>query len=276
MSLKIRPISDALGTEVFGVDFRNPVLDGELQTLKSELAEHLVLVVRNQNLNPDQLVASVRMFGEIMPQHLTEMLMPEHPDIAVLDSRNVQPGPDGKSMPVGSRAWHTDHTNHAMPPKFTVLYAVNLPETGGDTSFANMQRAYGLLSEDERKELVNLRTLNKIEDHSYVSDEDRSRFGERQSHPLIRTHPDTGRQGIYLHPGKTECIEGMTPEASRIFVDQLLDKTIVSEVIYRHRWLPGDLIIWDNRGVSHRAHADYDLKIGRVMHRVLVRGEVPF
>ena len=276
MTLRITPLSDALGSEVVGVDFSKPVSVSDFQRIQSELTDRLVLVVRDQNLTPAQLVATVQMFGEIMPQHLSEMLMPEHPDIAVLDSRNVQPGPDGRIMPVGSRAWHTDHTNHAMPPKFTVLYAVSLPQTGGDTSFANMQRAYARLTDNERKELVNLRTLNKIEDHSYVSDADRSRFGERQSHPLIRTHPDTGRKGIYLHPGKTESIEGMTPEDSRVFVDQLLDKTIVPEVIYRHHWLTGDLIIWDNRGVSHRAHADYDLSAGRVMHRVLVRGEVPF
>ncbi|MEL0003558.1 MAG: TauD/TfdA family dioxygenase, partial [Rhodospirillales bacterium] len=270
MTFRITPLSDALGSEVVGVDFSKPVSVSDFQRIQSELTDRLVLVVRDQNLTPAQLVATVQMFGEIMPQHLSEMLMPEHPDIAVLDSRNVQPGPDGRIMPVGSRAWHTDHTNHAMPPKFTVLYAVSLPQTGGDTSFANMQRAYARLTDNERKELVNLRTLNKIEDHSYVSDADRSRFGERQSHPLIRTHPDTGRKGIYLHPGKTESIEGMTPEDSRVFVDQLLDKTIGPEVIYRHHWLTGDLIIWDNRGVSHRAHADYDLSAGRVMHRVLV------
>jgi taurine dioxygenase len=275
MALKIAPLCEALGVEVTGVDFGGPVSKQDVEAMGTALSEQLVMVVRDQRLDPAQLLAALQLFGNVMPQHLTDMLMPEHPEIAVLDSRNVPAGPDGRVMPVGSRAWHTDHTNHARPPKATALYAVKLPESGGDTSFANMQLAYARLPDTDRAELAGLRTVNKIEDHSYVSAEDRKRFGGHQLHPLIRTHPDTGKRGIYLHPGKTERIEGMEPDASRTFVDSLLDRTIGPDVTYRHKWRAGDLVLWDNRGVMHQAHADYDMQAGRVMHRVLLEGEAP-
>lgn len=275
MALKMAPLCGALGVEVTEVDLNGSVSEQYVEAMQAAVAKHLVLVIRNQHLDPAQLLTAVRLFGNLMPQHLSDMLMPEHPEIAVLDSRKAPKGQDGRAVPVGSRAWHTDHTNHAKPPKITALYAVQLPASGGDTSFANMQLAYARLPDADQAKLVGLRTVNKIEDHAYVSDEDRQRFGGQQLHPLIRTHPETGKQGIYLHPGKTERIEGMEKDASRVFVDSLLDRTIGPDVIYRHKWRQGDLVFWDNRGVLHRAHADYDLEAGRVMHRVLLEGDVP-
>jgi alpha-ketoglutarate-dependent taurine dioxygenase len=275
MSLNISPLCDALGVEVTGINLAASVSEHDVETLQATLADRLVMVIRDQSLDPTQLLAALRLFGETMPQHLSDMLMPGHPEIAVLDSRKAPKGLDGRVMPVGSRAWHTDHTNHTKPPKVTALYAVQLPKSSGDTSFANMQLAYARLPEAQRAELAGLRTVNKIEDHGYVNATDRQRFGNHQHHPLIRTHPETGKQGIYLHPGKTERIEGMEPDASRVFVDNLLDQTIGPNVTYRHQWHPGDLVLWDNRGVMHQAHADYDMQAGRVMHRVLLEGEIP-
>ena len=273
--MKITPLNSALGAEASGVNLAECVSVQDVEAMRATLSERLVLVIRDQKLKPAQFLTAVRLFGDVMPQHLTDMLMPEHPEIAVLDSKKASAGPDGRVMPVGSRAWHTDHTNHAKPPKVTTIFAVQLPESGGDTSFANMQMAFDRLPADERAKLAGLRTVNKIEDHAYVSPADRKRYGAHQLHPLIRTHPETGKQAIYLHPGKTERIEGMEPDTSRAFVDSLLDRTICPDVIYRHQWRPGDLVLWDNRGVMHRAHADYDMQAGRVMHRVLLKGEVP-
>jgi taurine dioxygenase len=274
MSLNMNPLCDALGVEITGINLAVSVSEQDVETLQAKLADRLGMVVRDQGLDPKQLLAALRLFGETMPQHLSDMLMPDHPEIAVLNSRKAPKGSDGHVMPVGSRAWHTDHTNHAKPPKVTALYAVQLPESGGDTSFANMQLAYARLPKAQRAELAGLRTVNKIEDHGYVNAADREHFGNHQLHPLIRTHPETGEPGIYLHPGKTERIEGMEPDASRAFVDNLLDQTIGPNVTYRHQWHPGDLVLWGNRGVMHQAHADYDMQAGRVMHRVLLEGEI--
>jgi len=269
-------LSDALGVEVTGVDLSRPVDPDDLAAMKRAHADHLVTVVRGQKLTPEQYLAAARLFGDTMPQHLSDMLMDEHPEIAVLDSRKTIAGPDGRKAATGSRAWHTDHTNHARPPKTTVLYALSLPSSGGDTGFANMQEAYAALPEPERKALAALKTVNKIEDHDYVSAEDRAKFGAPQIHPLVRTHPDSGRKALYFHPGKTDRVGDMKPDESQNFLNDLLDKTIKPDVTYRHKWRVGDVLLCDNRAVLHLAYDDYDHAEGRVMHRIILEGEVPF
>ena len=276
MPLSLSPLSDALGVEVMGVDLSRPIAPADLTLMQRALADHLVMVVRDQRLDPAEYLAALRLFGETMAQHLSDMLMAEHPEIAVLDSRTLGAGPDGRVVPLGSRDWHTDHTNHARPPKITALYAVELPPEGGDTSFANMQSAYAALPEAERERLAAMRKVNKIEEFNYVSANDKQRFGESQVHPLVRTHPDTGRKALYFHPGKTDRIEGMEPAESLEFLNRLLERVIRPEVTYRHKWRPGDLLLCDNRAVMHLAHHDYDMDAGRVMHRVILEGEVPY
>ena len=277
MPLTITPLSDALGAEATGIDLSGPVDRRDVDRMEAALTERLVLVVRDQKLTPAQYLAAVRLFGATMRQHLSDLLMKDHPEIAVLDSRKTKTAPDGVFAPIGSRDWHTDHTNHARPPKVTALYAVQLPKSGGgDTGFANMQKAYAKLPAEERERLATLKTVNKIEDREYVSAEDKKKFGALQVHPFIRTHPVSRRKSIYVHPGKLARIEGMEPGESLAFVNGLLDRVLGPDVTYRHKWRPGDLLLWDNRAVLHIAHRDYDPKEGRVMHRVLLEGDVPF
>ena len=222
------------------------------------------------------LLAAMRLFGETMEQHLTNTLMKDHPEIAVLDSRKMPPDNDGHVIPFGGRNWHTDHTNHERPPKYTGLYAVKLPPKGGDTSFANMQVAYNALDTKEQFQLGELQTVNKIEDFGYIGTKAREKFGNLPIHPLIRTHPDTGRKAIYVHPGKLERIVGREPEESLDYINELLARIITPANTYRHIWRQGDLLLCDNRAVLHLAHQDYDMAEGRVMHRILLRGERPF
>jgi len=276
MTLTITPLSDSLGVEVTGLDLTDAVSKEYIATLERALDEHLVMVVRDQKYTPEQYLAAVRLFGDTMEQHLTSMLMKEHPEIAVLNSAETKIGPDGIFAPVGAREWHTDHTNRKRPPKYTALYAVKLPKSGGDTGFANMQRAYTALPEETKTELARHTVLTKIEDHSYVSDEARAKYGAPQTHPLIRTHPATGRKALYFHPGKVLKLKGWEPEESLDFLNGLLDRVITPDITYRHKWRDGDLVIWDNRAVLHVAYHDYDTAEGRIMHRVLIQGEVPF
>lgn len=275
MSLSLKPLNYALGVEVRGIDLSGPVSDSDVEALKEALQEHLVMVVREQHLSPAQYLSAVRLFGETMEQHLSDLLMEEHPEIAVLDSLESPVGQDGRSVPLGSKDWHTDHTNHPKPPKMTAMYALELPKSGGDTGFANMHLAYDGLSEDERDELDGLITINQIENNSYVSDEHKKQFGVLQKHPLIRTHPETGRKAIYIHPGKAIGIEGMETEECTAFVDRLMTKIIQPEISYRHKWQMGDLVIWDNRSISHIAYRDYDQNDRRIMHRVILAGDTP-
>jgi taurine dioxygenase len=276
MPLAFAPLSDALGVEATGIDLSGPVSPDDVAAMERALDEHLVLVIRDQKLDPAQYVAAARLFGESMPQHLTDMLMKDHPEIAVLNSAETKVGSDGVFAPLGAREWHTDHTNHERPPKYTALYGVKLPGSGGDTGFANMRRAYAKLPPEKQAELAKHTVVTKIEDHDYVSAEAREKYGKPRRHPLVRTHPSTGEKAIYFHPGKTRNFEGMDEAASTAFADELLELAITPDVTYRHKWRPGDLVIWDNRAVLHIAHRDYDPAEGRVMQRILIKGEVPF
>lgn len=276
MAFAMHPLADALGIEITGIDLSRPVSPSDRDAMRGALDDHLLMVVRDQKLDPAQYLAAVRLFGDTMEQHLSDMLMDAYPEIAVLDSRETPRGPDGRAAALGSRDWHTDHTNHARPPKITVLHAISLPREGGATEFANMQRAYAALPEATRAELAALKTVNKIEDHDYVTAEDKKRFGAPQIHPLVRTHPVTGRKGLYFHPGKTDRIEGMGHDESLTFLNDLLDRIIQPDVTYRHRWRVGDMLLVDNRAVLHIAIDDYDHAEGRVMHRILLAGDVPF
>lgn len=277
MTLTITPLSDALGVEATGIDLTGPVSQDDVAVLERALDENLVLVVRDQHFTPAQYLTAVRLFGDTMAQHLTDMLMKEHPEIAVLNSAETKVAPDGVFAPVGAREWHTDHTNHKRPPKYTALYAVKLPKSGGgDTGFANMQRAYAALPPDMQADLAKHTVVTKIENRAYVSAEDRAKYGKPQTHPLVRTHPATGKKALYFHPGKVRNFEGMDEAASEKFVNELLRLAIKPAVTYRHKWWPGDMVLWDNRAVLHIAHRDYDPAEGRIMHRVLIEGEAPY
>ena len=275
MAVLITPLSENIGAEVMGVDFSQPLPAADLADIEQALLDHLVVVVRDQSLDPKQLLAATRLFGETMEQHLTYTLMDGHPEIAVLDSSKMPSDKQGRVIPFGARTWHTDHTNHEHPPKYTALYAINLPASGGDTSFANMNFGYTALPREEQASLLDLQTVNKIEDFGYIGEKARVKFGTLPVHPLIRTHPETGKKALYVHPGKLERIVGRDPNESQTFINNLLDRVITPENTYRHKWRLGDLLFCDNRAVLHRAHKDYDMAEGRVMHRVILRGDRP-
>ena len=268
-------LSDCIGAELTGVDLSLGADSNLAKVIEAALVQDLVLVIRDQRLTPTQLLQAVAMLGPIMPQHLINLRLPGHPEIVVLDSRNTKAGADGKVVPIGARDWHTDHAHQERPPNFTALYALRLPDRGGDTSFANMQAAFASLPKAEQAELETLTIITKIDDR-YSSNEDAVVHAEPRRHPLVRTHPVTGRKAIYFHPGMVARIDGMTAEESRLYLERLLDRAIEAEFIYRHQWELGDLVIMDNRGQMHVAHTDYDFASGRTLHRVLVEGEVPY
>ncbi len=276
MSLSVTPLSKTLGAEITGVDLSKPVAPTEVTAIQRALTDHLVIVVRAQSLKPSELIRGLRLFGDTMLQHRSDILLDGHPEIAVLDSRNASVEADGEAYPDGSRDWHTDHTNHARPPKVTALYAIKLPGAGGgDTGFANMHAAYDALPTELKTRLAPLKSHNKIESHAHLAAADKARFGSIQTHPIIRTHPVTGRKAVYIHPGKAVKIDGLTETETRAFIDALLPHLIKLEFTYRHKWQPGELVLWDNRSLLHLAYRDYDPRQGRIMQRVLLQGEVP-
>lgn len=267
MELTIQPLTSVIAAEVTGIDLKEPMPEATVEWLNTALADYSVLVIRNQQFTAaEYLDALSRVFGEPMEQHYSQYHHEEVPLVGTISHRN---GQKPASM------WHTDHTNHERPPKATVLYAVSLPSSGGNTSFASMRAAYTNLPEDMKAKIQDMRTINTLDSYIDARQEDIDKYGAPVVHPLVRTHLENGTKSIYFHPTKSKEIEGMTPEASQTFLKGLLDRVIVPEIIYRHEWQPGDMVIFDNRSVMHKAHGDYDRSELRLLYRIILKGDRP-
>jgi taurine dioxygenase len=264
--LRITPLHPSLGAEVAGVDLAAPIDDAMRDELSRALAEHLALVFRDQSLSPGQYLAAAAAFGPPMEQHYSQHNMPDNPLIGLIWHRNGQ-------QP--AEQWHTDHTNRERPPAATILYGLEIPSAGGATSVASMRAAYLALAEDERRRLESLTTWNGLDGHVDTRREDREKYGALIEHPMVRTHPVHGSRAVYFHVSKAAHITGMTPEASRAYMRDLLDRMIRPEIVYRHAWRKGDVLVIDNRATMHRAHGDYDRRESRVLWRIIVEGDRP-
>jgi len=274
----ITQLSSHTGAEVVGVDLTEPVDDAFRERLNRAFVEHSVLVFRNQHLSPHQLLSAVQLFGEVFPQHNTRFALPECPQIHYISNQDFFP--DGKRY-IPGEGYHTDHSNAAEPPKATVLHAVQLPDHGGDTQFVNMHRAYEALSPAAKARIDGLSAVHVYQSrHSErklmaLSDVARQKVPDGVVHPLVRTHPESGRKAIYLNPIRTEGIVGMEEREALTLLDELLAHARQPQYEYRHRWQHGDLVMWDNRCLLHKANGDYDMRQVRYLYRIMLKGDVP-
>ena len=267
MTLEITPISENIGATVTGVSFDSPIGADTAPLLREALARYVVLVFRDQRLTPAQFLAAMSILGEPMRQNYSQFNLTEFPNIGIINYNDEQTPAD---------TWHTDTTNRVMPPMATALYALEVPRVGGDTSFANMRVAYAALPSQMQRELSGLQTVNTFDGQFEVHEQDEKDFGTAVTHPLVRTHPETGEKALYFHILKTAHIVGKTPAESRVLLQDLLDESIRPEFVYRHRWQAGDLVIVDNRSAMHKAHDDYDRMETRLLHRIVLKGCRPF
>jgi len=266
-TLAITPLHPALGAEVAGVDLSKPLDESTRTALSRALADHLALVIRNQTLTPAQYLAAAAAFGPPMEQHYSQHNMPDFPLIGLIWHRNGQ-------QP--AERWHTDHTNRERPPAATILYGVEIPSAGGGTSVASMRAAYRALDEAERRRLDTLTTFNTLDsDKTDTRAEDREKYGKPIEHPMVRTHPVHGSRAVYFHITKATHISGMTPQASKAYMNDLLERMIRPEVVYHHAWRKGDVLVIDDRATMHRAHGDYDRSQSRILWRVITEGDRP-
>ena len=266
-ALTITPLHASLGAEVSGIDLSGPVDPDARDALSHALAEHLALVFPDQSLTPAQYLQAATVFGPPMRQHYSQHNMPAFPDIGLVWHRNGQ-------RP--AERWHTDHTNRECPPAATMLYGVEIPSAGGGTSVANMRAAYAALPTAERARLDTLRTVNSLDDtHTDTRTEDMEKYGKPIVHPMVRTHPVHGSRAVYFHVTKTVNIEGMSPQQSRTYLEDLLERMIKPEIVYHHAWRKGDVLVIDDRATMHRAHGDYDRSQSRVLWRIIVEGDRP-
>jgi taurine dioxygenase len=272
-------MTDHTGAEVQGLDLSKPIPDDARTALRDAFVRHHVLAIREQSLSPARLVQAVELFGEIFLQHNTRFALPDCPQIHYLS--NQDSFPDGRRY-IPGEGWHTDHSNDTRPPKATVLHAVKLPDRGGDTQFVNMHRAYVELPDALRQQIEGLRAIHVYQSrHSErklmaLSDANRQRVPDAVLHPLVRTHPESGRKSIYLNPIRTEGIEGMDERDAQALLDMLLTHATQPQYEYRHQWREGDMVMWDNRCLLHKANGDYDMTQVRYLYRVMLKGDAPF
>ena len=274
----ITPLSSHTGVEVRGVDLTQPMDAVLRERLNRAFVEHSVLVFRGQHLSPQQLLTAVQLFGDVFPQHNTRFALPECPQIHYISNQDFFP--DGRRY-IPGEGYHTDHSNAAEPPKATVLHAVQLPDQGGDTQFVNMHRAYEDLPASMQQRIDGLRTMHVYQSrHSErklmaLSEVARQSVPEAVLHPLVRTHPESGRKSIYLNPIRIEGIVGMEEGEALSLLDELLTHATQRQYEYRHHWRAGDMVMWDNRCLLHKANGDYDMKQVRYLYRIMLKGDVP-
>ena len=265
--LTIRKLHPAIGAELTGINLAEPVDATTTEALSQALSEHLALVFPNQDLTPDQYLSAATAFGPVMRQHYSQNHMPGYSNIGLVLHKNGQKVAEN---------WHTDHTNHEKPPLATMLYGVEIPSAGGGTSIASMRAAYDALSENERERLCAMKSVNTLDiDRAGTRAEDEEKYGKPVIHPMVRTHPVHGTRAVFFHITKVHYIEGMSPDFSRAYMEDLLERMIRPEIIYHHQWKKGDVLIFDDRATLHRAHGDYDRSESRVLWRILVEGDKP-
>jgi taurine dioxygenase len=274
----ITPLSEHTGAEVLGIDLSEPVDEAARKDLNGAFTDRSVLVFREQHLSPHQLVAAVGLFGEIFPQHNSRFALPECPLVHYISNQDFYP--DGRRY-IPGEGYHTDHSNAACPPKATVLHAVSLPDRGGDTQYVNMHHAYDELSDQTKRRLLGLEAIHVYESRYSarkmiaLNEESRDRVPDAVVHPIVRTHPESGRKAIYINPIRIDGIVGM-PEAEALsLLADLLKHATQPRYQYRHRWRAGDLVMWDNRSLLHKANGDYDMGQLRYLYRIMLKGDVP-
>lgn len=276
--MQVTKLTPNIGAEVTGVDLRKPLDEPMRRKLNAAVVDNVALVIRDQELTPPQYLAAMQNFGEIMPQHFTQYALPDCPLVHEVSNRHTDKA--GKQVRHGE-GWHTDHTNHERPPKYTCLYAVALPSKGGGTAVVNMRAGYETLPSELKQKIADMQTVNVFLGSASATRSAPSAEAQAERkpvpvlQPLVRTNPDNDSKALYFHPVKTENIVGMGPEESQALLKALLAHAVREEYTYRHQWRKGDILLWDNRAALHRALFDYDPNEYRLLYRVLVRGERP-
>jgi taurine dioxygenase len=275
---ELSPLPPHTAAELRGLDLTRPVDPALREDLNKVFADYPVLCIRDQKLTAQQFHDGVQICGEIFPQHNTRFAVPECPAIHYIS--NQDKFADGKRY-IPGEGFHTDHSNDVRPPKATVLHAVKLPSSGGDTQFINMYRAYEDLPAETRQRIDGLRAIHVYQSsHSArklmnLSEERRERVPNAVLHPLVRTHPVTGRKALYINPIRIEGIVELAEGEALSLLDELLAHATQPRYEYRHRWLPGDVVMWDNRCLMHKANGDYDMSEVRYLYRIMLKGEIP-
>jgi len=271
--MEIRPLTPVIGAEAINIDLTKRLSNSEIIEIKQAFTNAGVLIVRNQNLNPEQFIQFARYFGsdESYSGHLSEYLLPDHPEIISL-SNIVE---NGKALGVqdAGQYWHTDRSYVATPGWASVLFSKKIPHDDagnplGDTLFASMSAALTDLPENEQLELEKINAI-----HEYVF-----RFSKPNDslppvvHPVILRHPLSGARCLYVNEGFTKCIKDVSAEKSDLILKKLYQHATRQKFIYQHKWRVGDVLMWDNYSTIHNAVGNYTSNQHRHMWRTTIQG----
>lgn len=285
--IRVRRLGEALGAEITGIKLAQPLSADTFAEIENVFHAHSVIVFRDQELTPDQQIAFSKLFGEIDINVRSRFAKPGFPEIFVVSNILENGQPIGVTD--AGRYWHTDHCYVQEPSRCSLLYALEIPQHNGkalgDTQFASVTAAYEKLPADLAHRLEGLKAINS---YSYTYNRKVSEFKRDTleaegrtappdiAHPVVRTHPYTGKKCLFVNEGYTTRILGIPDEESAQTLKFLFEHIVKPDFIYRHHWQVGDLLLWDNCSTQHKAVFDYALPLRRRMERTTVRGGVPF
>jgi taurine dioxygenase len=270
----LRPLSPALGAEIVGVDLSEEIEDHIFEQIRDAWHRNLVILLRGQELSEEDQVRFAEKFGPPAVIH-TKQFVRNHPAVMLISNIREDGKPIG-ALPDGEMHFHTDQCHQERPAMASMLYALEVPSTGGNTLFANGYMAYETLPDGIKRRIEGRKALN-----AYDYDSAAMKRGTRLAdgvpsyvHPVVRTHPATGRKALYVNRLMTVRIEGLPEAESNELLATLFDHQERREFIYEHVWRPGDLLMWDNRCTLH-ARTDFSANERRLMRRVTILGEKP-
>ncbi|WP_095011243.1 TauD/TfdA dioxygenase family protein [Tsuneonella mangrovi] len=270
LELDIRPLTPVIGAEIHGVDLASPGITEQVPAIRAALLEYGVVFFRDQTLTQEQHIAFARHFGDLEIHPATPRKQPNREVLRIVH------GPESRGS---ENAWHSDVTWREEPSLGSILLAREVPDVGGDTLFANMHAAYERLSPEMKRWCEGLTAVHDIarvfaKRLGKSVDELHEQYPPMR-HPVIRTHPETGKRAIYVNTGFTSHIEGLADAESRWLLDRLYATASNPEVQCRFRWREGSMAFWDNRLTQHFAASDY-YPARRAMDRVTIAGDRPF
>jgi taurine dioxygenase len=279
--VKFRPLKPGFGAEILDVDVKHAD-DATIDGVVAAFQAHGAILLRDQSLEPADLMRFIKRFGEPEDHTLVENTLPGFPKIYVLSNRVV----DGK--PIGAHndgiGWHTDYSYKAEPVMSTMLYAVEVPPVGSDTLLADLCQAWNALPAERRADLdgkvvhhswrhfMATREFNRMENPS----EELLRDNPDVFHPLVRTHPSDGRKALFVSTGTVKGVVDMPNPEGLELMDELVEFATQDEFVFRHKWRVGDILMWDNRCTLHTGTLYDDSQYFRVMHRLWVKGDKPY
>ncbi len=282
--MQVNKLTDSFAAEIVGAKVADDMSETDVDTITDAFLEHQVIVIRDQNMSPVEQKKFSLHFGELAFHISKTNKDKEHPEMLVLSNKKV----NGKWVGATNAGdeWHTDSLYQPVPAKCTMLHALEVPEEGGETAFINTYAAYEALPEETKQRLDGVRGINSWNRLRNPRVKVPEQHGDGKSvydtgapdvmHPIIRTHPESGRKALFVSPRHTLFVEGLPEDESEDLLQELFAVQQREEHMYIHKWQLGDILIWDNRCTLHKGLGKIKEPGIRHLHRTLIEGTVPF